>query len=48
MRKPVKPLTEPMKHDNAVSSAQFSPDGKRIVTVSDSTRVFGMRKAASR
>src|SRR5262249_51462787 len=27
-----KPVTEPMKHDNVVYAAQFSPDGKRIVT----------------
>ena len=30
-----KPLTEPMNHSGKVSSAQFSPDGKRIVTASD-------------
>jgi WD40 repeat protein/serine/threonine protein kinase len=29
------PLTEPMKHSGDVRSAQFSPDGKRIVTASD-------------
>src|SRR5436309_12212321 len=29
-----KPVSEPMKHDHAVNSAQFSPDGKRIVTAS--------------
>ena len=29
-----KPLTEPMKHNDAVNSAQFSPDGKQIVTAS--------------
>src|ERR1035438_1422347 len=28
------PLTEPMKHNGEVKSAQFSPDGKRIVTAS--------------
>ncbi|PYJ06715.1 MAG: hypothetical protein DME25_05905, partial [Verrucomicrobia bacterium] len=31
-------LTQPLKHNGAMSSAQFSPDGKRIVTASrDST-----------
>ncbi len=29
------PVTEPMKHGDSVNSAQFSPDGKRIVTTSD-------------
>jgi hypothetical protein len=29
-----KPLTEPLKHDGPVDSAQFSPDGTRIVTAS--------------
>ena len=29
-----KPMTKPMKHDARVHSAQFSPDGKRIVTAS--------------
>jgi WD40 repeat protein len=28
------PLTDPLKHTNAVSSAQFSPDGKWLLTVS--------------
>src|SRR6185503_9056875 len=28
------PLTEPMEHGHRVHSAQFSPDGKRIVTAS--------------
>ena len=29
-----KPLGEPMKHEREVSSARFSPDGLRLVTVS--------------
>jgi len=29
------PLTEPFKHSKPVSSARFSPDGKRIATASD-------------
>ena len=29
-----KAVTEPLKHENAVSSAVFSPDGKYIVTAS--------------
>jgi len=29
-----KALSEPMKHDNYVNSAQFSPDGQRVVTAS--------------
>ena len=29
-----KPIGEPMKHDNGVGSAQFSPDGQRVVTAS--------------
>src|SRR6266436_46863 len=29
-----RPATEPMKHSGSANSAQFSPDGKRIVTVS--------------
>ena len=29
-----KALSEPMKHDAAVFSAQFSPDGQRVVTAS--------------
>ena len=28
------PLTEPLKHADQVGSAQFSPDGKRVVTAS--------------
>src|SRR6266446_170129 len=37
-----RPATEPMKHSGSVNSAQFSPDGKRIVTVSSdgTTRVW--------
>ena len=30
-----KPIGEPMKHEDAVNSAQFSPDGQRVVTASD-------------
>jgi tetratricopeptide (TPR) repeat protein len=29
-----RPLTEPLKHAKEVTSAQFSPDGKRVVTAS--------------
>ena len=29
-----KALSEPMKHDDAIRSAQFSPDGQRVVTAS--------------
>jgi hypothetical protein len=29
-----KALSEPMKHDGTVTSAQFSPDGQRVVTAS--------------
>jgi dipeptidyl aminopeptidase/acylaminoacyl peptidase len=29
-----KPIGEPMKHENGVNSAQFSPDGQRVVTAS--------------
>ena len=29
-----KPIGEPMKHEDTVSSAQFSPDGQRVVTAS--------------
>ena len=29
-----KPIGEPMKHESAVTSAQFSPDGQRVVTAS--------------
>ena len=29
-----KPIGEPMKHEDAVNSAQFSPDGQRVVTAS--------------
>jgi WD40 repeat protein len=29
-----KPIGEPMKHEGAVLSAQFSPDGQRVVTAS--------------
>jgi WD40 repeat protein len=29
-----KALSEPMKHDDGVSSAQFSADGQRVVTAS--------------
>ena len=37
-------MTEPLRHENAVSSAQFSPDGLRVVTVSDKTaRVWDAR-----
>jgi tetratricopeptide (TPR) repeat protein len=32
-----KALSEPMKHDAAVSSAQFSADGQRVVTASGNT-----------
>ena len=42
-------LTEPMKHDNGVVSAQFSPDGKRIATASyDRTTRVWMRRLAKR
>src|SRR5207244_1315161 len=30
-----KPIGEPMKHEDTVMSAQFSPDGQRLVTASD-------------
>ena len=30
-----KPIGEPMKHEDAVNSAQFSPDGQRVVTASE-------------
>ena len=30
-----KPVSEPMKHENIVTSAQFSPDGRWVVTASD-------------
>ena len=30
-----KPIGEPMKHEGEVTSAQFSPDGQRVVTASD-------------
>src|SRR2546429_5189152 len=33
------PLTEPLKHEGMVRSAEFSPDGKRIVTDRKSTRL---------
>jgi len=29
-----KPVGEPMKHDKMVKSAQFSPDGQRVLTTS--------------
>ena len=29
-----KPLGEPMKHEGGVMSAQFSPDGRRVLTAS--------------
>ena len=29
-----KPIGEPMKHEDGVGSAQFSPDGQRVVTAS--------------
>ena len=29
-----KPLTEPLRHEGRVNSAQFSPDGRRVVTAS--------------
>jgi WD40 repeat protein len=29
-----KPLTEPLRHEEGVTSALFSPDGLRVVTVS--------------
>jgi WD40 repeat protein len=29
-----KPVGEPIKHENFVISAQFSPDGQRVVTAS--------------
>jgi pentatricopeptide repeat protein len=39
------PLTEPIKLDDQVVSAQFSPDGKRIVTASGTTaRVWDAQK----
>ena len=30
-----KPIGEPMKHEGGVISAQFSPDGQRVVTASE-------------
>jgi WD40 repeat protein len=30
-----KPIGEPMKHEKAVNSARFSPDGQRVVTISE-------------
>ena len=30
-----KPIGEPMKHEDRVHSAQFSPDGQRVVTASE-------------
>ena len=36
------PLTEPLKHDGWVTSAQFSPDGKRVVTASGRNDVYGV------
>ena len=44
------PLTEPMKHNLTVNSAQFSPDGKRIVTASgDGTaRVWDVAPSGTR
>ena len=30
-----KPISEPMKHEHDVNSAQFSPDGRWVVTASD-------------
>ena len=39
MRRPCvqtgQPLTEPLEHNDEVVFSQFSPDGKRIVTVSE-------------
>src|ERR1039457_2388970 len=43
------PLTQPMKHSRYVSSAQFSPDGKRIVTASTNTaRVWDADRKSTR
>ena len=35
-----KALSEPMKHDDAVRSAQFSPDGKTALSASADTEVI--------
>ena len=35
MRRPVKAIGEPMRHEDAVFSAQFSADGQRVVTASE-------------
>jgi WD40 repeat protein len=32
-----KPIGEPMRHEGEVKSAQFSPDGQRVVTAADTT-----------
>jgi WD40 repeat protein/serine/threonine protein kinase len=37
------PLTEPLRHEGWVSSAQFSPDGLRILTASTTARVWDTR-----
>ena len=43
-----KQIGEPMKHEAAGYSAQFSPDGQRVVTASeDETRGCGMPPAAN-
>src|SRR6266568_4958008 len=44
-----RPLTEPIKHGGSVNSAEFSLDGKRIVTVSSdgTTRVWDAQSASA-
>ena len=43
-----KPIGEPMKHGDWVNSAQFSPDGQRVVTASrDNTAGYGMLPVAN-
>jgi len=43
-----KPIGEPMKHENGVNSAQFSPDGQRVVTAYLITpRGYGMPAAVN-
>ena len=37
-----KPIGEPMKHEGAVTSAQFSPDGQRVVTASEDKHGAGV------
>jgi Tol biopolymer transport system component len=37
------PLTEPLRHQGRLNSAQFSPDGNRILTTSGSARVWNVQ-----